>query len=97
MVSAKYRRFLSGVPIRTEDVDDFDPFAVPTLPQLMDELDLYGQQQDESKRNVPDWKKTSLKDYFEPFQKEFLDPMTREQRRQERDEADQKAAIVGDF
>lgn len=105
------------VPIR--NIQEFDPFAVPTLPQLMRELDQYDaadeesnvkrenegmtdneeneHNHDENRREVLHWKKTSLKEYFEPFQKEFLDPMIREQRRQERDEAEQKAAILGDF
>ena len=85
------------VPMRTQNVDDFDPFTVPTLPQLMDELDQYEQQDHKPKRDMPEWKKTSLKAYFEPFEKEFLNPMTREQNRQQRDEADLKAAVTGDF
>jgi DNA primase small subunit len=91
------------VPILPSDVDSFDPFTVPTLPQLMDELDQYGREEESSSpaspttRDVPDWKKTSLKDYFEPFQKKFLDPMTSGHRRQARDEAEEKAALTGEF
>jgi DNA primase small subunit len=85
------------VPIRVADIDDFDPFNVPTLPQLMDELDRFDKKADEGGRDIPDWQKTSLREYFEPFQKEFLEPMMKELRRQERDSNEQQAALVGDF
>jgi len=83
------------VPIRPKLVDSFDPFTVPTLDQLMDELDEHHASEQES--TGPDWKRTSLKAYFEPFQKEVLEPMIRESRKQGRDEADRKAAVTGDF
>jgi hypothetical protein len=42
--------------------------------------------------------KTSLmKRYFEPFQKEFLEPLNEEVRHLNRDENEQQAAIVGEF
>lgn len=44
-----------------------------------------------------DWQKTSLKPYFEGFQKDFLRPMQKEWRQQERDQAERNAAIRGDF
>jgi DNA primase small subunit len=83
------------VPIRPESIDDFDPFQVPTLPELMKELDQFQEEEGTSVRN--DWQKTSLKRYFEPFQKEFLEPLNKEVRRLNRDENEQQAAIVGDF
>lgn len=109
------------VPIQPKQVRQFDPFVVPTLAQLMSELDDYERQQqqqqaaddnsssamddDADKRSSPsptkgtkfDWQKTSLKEYFEPFQKAFLDPLMKELRKQEKMEADQEAAIRGDF
>ena len=83
------------VPIEVEKVDDFDPFAVPTLPQLMRELDEYGKGEDERIRK--DWQKTSLKEYFEPFQKRFLEPMLREERRKAREATEAQDALTGDF
>jgi DNA primase small subunit len=107
------------VPIQVATVDEFDPFSVPTLAQLMQELDDYavahpsvttmvdGDAETEirDKKNSPskgndvlhDWQKTSLKAYFEPFQKEFLDPLVKSLRRKERDAAEAQAAVVGDF
>ena len=86
------------VPIQS--IDDFCPFQVPTLPQLMDELDSYHQQQqenDETTSSRPEWYNTSLREYFEPFQKEFLEPLAKQVRRAKRDAEEQRAAVVGDF
>lgn len=83
------------VPIQVEEVEDFDPFAVPTLPQLMRELDEFGKNDDDRVRK--DWQKTSLKGYFEPFQKKFLDPMLKEERRKAREQAEQQDAVTGNF
>jgi len=104
------------VPIEVSKVDDFDPFAVPTLPQLMRELDEYEKQSggggsssdgdeadggddDGSRRGKVeyDWQKTSLRGPFEHFQKQFLAPMWNELRRDRRAEAEEKAAMTGDF
>jgi DNA primase small subunit len=109
------------VPIQVATVDEFDPFSVPTLAQLMQELDDYAvahptvttrvdddgdtgmeirdKKNSTSKGNdaLQDWQKTSLKAYFEPFQKEFLDPLVKSLRRKERDAAEAQAAVVGDF
>lgn len=85
------------VPIQAEYVEDFDPFTVPTLPQLMKELDEYQENDEDSGRKVQDWHKTSLKKYFEPFQKEFLEPLLKELRHKAREDAEQQAAVVGDF
>lgn len=86
------------VPIQADAMDDFDPFVVPTLGQLMEELDAYDQKHDDpDARAIPNWQKTSLKGYFEPFLQEFLEPLQKSIRRQEREAAEQKAAIEGDF
>ena len=93
------------VPIRVAAVDEFDPAQVPTLARLVQELDDYedgaenndDDMENDNSSHTEHWKKTSLQAYFEPFQKEFLDPMLRKQRRRERDEAEQQAALAGDF
>mmetsp|Transcript_3658 Transcript_3658/g.10062 ORF Transcript_3658/g.10062 Transcript_3658/m.10062 type:complete len:488 (+) Transcript_3658:70-1533(+) len=91
------------VPIQHEKIEAFDPFAVPTLDQLMSELDNYerenGKDTDSEKeqREIPNWQKTSLKDYFVPFQKDFLEPMQKHFRRKERDASEEEAAVIGDF
>ena len=89
------------VPFLAKHVEDFDPFSVPTLPQLMNELDSYDQEHgddDEEKNKVlPEWKKTSLKGYLEPFEKEFLEPMMKELRREERNAKEEQEAMSGSF
>lgn len=71
------------------DVDSFDPFVVPALPELEQEL---------AKLDATaDWKQTSLKEYFDGFESKFLNPLMKEIRRKQRDAAEQQAAITGDF
>lgn len=85
------------VPIEVANVASFDPFDVPTLAQLMKELDEYEARSDKDESIVYDWQKTSLKEPFEKFQKEFLLPLLNEERKIVRDERERKAAVVGDF
>lgn len=62
------------IPINVEKADMFNPFNVPTLPDLMQELDNF-------ESNNPgvsvdyEWEKTSLKETFQTFTTEFLEPM----------------------
>ena len=88
------------VPIQAKDIDTFDPFSVPHLGQLMQELDDFDKQHaddDTLRSSLPNWKKTSLKGYFEPFIKNFLEPLQKDLRSQERDAAEREAAVSGDF
>jgi len=86
------------VPIEVDKVDSFDPFKVPTLAQLMKELDEYEATNTDSSESVRyDWEKTSLKEPFECFQKKFLVPLLNEERRAQKEERERRAAIVGDF
>ena len=80
------------VPINPDTMDahhesgGFDPFSVPTLSQLARELDEY-HKQDKGANGVTDdnnailqhdWQKTSLKEYFGVFEKDFLEPLEEE-------------------
>jgi DNA primase small subunit len=88
------------VPIDPKNVDEFDPFNVPTLGQLEQELNAYEQNNDgeeDEKRIKYDWQKTSLKEHFEPFQKQFLDPLWKDRLRAQREAAEAQAAMTGDF
>jgi len=86
------------VPMEVAEVEKFDPFQVPTLSQLMKELDEYEvDQSNNDKAVVHDWQKTSLKEPFEKFQKKFLVPLLNEERRSKREAREMKAAVVGDF
>ena len=95
------------VPIDPRDFATFDPFAVPTLADLMRELDEY----DETRRGegaggdggkdagvvAHEWQKTSLRGPFESFQRKFLVPLLNDERRAMREERERRAAVVGDF
>mmetsp|Transcript_13657 Transcript_13657/g.29720 ORF Transcript_13657/g.29720 Transcript_13657/m.29720 type:complete len:500 (+) Transcript_13657:130-1629(+) len=85
------------VPIEVATVENFDPFQVPTLAQLMKELDEYEAEHGKDESVKYDWQKTSLKEPFERFQKKFLVPMLNEERRAQREVRERKAAVVGDF
>ncbi len=88
------------VPIEVSNFANFDPFQVPTLGQLMKELDDYeaASKSDSSDIEIAfDWQKTSLKEPFEKFQKSFLVPLLNEERRLQREERERRAAVVGDF
>ena len=79
-------------------MDEFDPFEVPTLPQLITELDAYDAKQEDATTAVEhDWQKTSLKESYERFQQDFLVPMWKDLKRVERDEKERQAAMTGDF
>jgi DNA primase small subunit len=90
------------VPIVAANVLDFDPFAVPTLAQLAQELDDYNEKHgaddvSSSDKSTADWQKTSLKPYFDAFQKGFLAPLTKSLEPQRREERERQAAMTGDF
>lgn len=91
------------VPVQAREIDAFDPFEVPTLPQLMRELDEYDRQNEKQDRSektkskISNWEKTSLRSYYQPFVKEFLEPLLREMRQQDRETSERLAAVVGDF
>ncbi|KAF2271561.1 prim-pol domain-containing protein [Westerdykella ornata] len=54
------------VPIDTRKVEEFDPLEVPTVTQLLSEIDEW-EGGDEDDRKVADWEKTSLKPYVDYF------------------------------
>ncbi|KAI8964216.1 prim-pol domain-containing protein [Daldinia sp. FL1419] len=59
------------VPIDTRKLEDFDPLAVPTVQGLLEEIDTWRADGDDSSddkaKNLQDWEKTSLKPYVEYF------------------------------
>ncbi|XP_075580993.1 DNA primase small subunit [Pelecanus crispus] len=77
-----------SVPLDLQRLDQFDPFAVPTISSLCHELDAVGsdrEQEDsgetEPKRRVRDYKKTSLAPYVRVFE-QFVEEMERSRRGQ---------------
>jgi len=60
------------VPVDPAAVDAFDPFDVPTVTELLAEVDAAGGrdgQGDEHARRTPDWEKTRLRPYVEYFRR----------------------------
>lgn len=61
------------VPINADDAENFDPFVVPTVRSLCQEIDEYDRDHpDESEDKMPDMRKTSLNACVESFEKGFL-------------------------
>ena len=91
------------MPFSAGRVQEFDPFVAPTLGQLAKELDAYQHKHDNDENAdndgaaALDWKKTSLKPYFEGFDREFLKPLNQSLKAEQRDLSEQEAAIKGDF
>ena len=57
------------VPINPNKAEDFDPLAVPTVMELLAEIDQWTGNEDGEKdgKGIQDWEKTSLKPYMECF------------------------------
>jgi DNA primase small subunit len=56
------------VPIDPRNAEDFDPLAVPTVTELLEEIDQWsGPEGSEEAKPVQDWEKTSLKPFVEYF------------------------------
>jgi DNA primase small subunit len=84
------------VPIDTRKVEEFDPLGVPTVTQLLGEIDEWDREksgedaEEGSQKKVPDWEKTSLKPYVEHFRL-FVAGLLKEERggvKREREEGD---------
>ncbi|KAF2477921.1 prim-pol domain-containing protein [Lindgomyces ingoldianus] len=65
------------VPIDTRKVEEFDPLSVPTVTQLLSEIDEW---EGEGEQKVQDWEKTSLVPYVEFF-RTFVGGLLKEERR----------------
>lgn len=61
------------VPIDTRVVEEFDPLGVPTVTQLLSEIDEWSRanagamETDDAAKKMPDWEKTRLRPYVEFF------------------------------
>ncbi|KAJ4349052.1 p48 polypeptide of DNA primase [Ascochyta clinopodiicola] len=77
------------VPIDTRTVEEFDPLGVPTVTQLLQEIDEW--EGEEGEKKMQDWEKTSLKPYVEFFRKFIAGLMEEEKpalKRERQDDAD---------
>jgi len=74
------------VPIDTRKVEEFDPLGVPTVAQLLNEIDEWnGEGQGEKK--IADYEKTSLKPYVDYF-RSFVSALLKDERGGKRDRED---------
>lgn len=57
------------VPIDTRRLEDFDPLAVPTVTDLLGEIDKFRdpEEGEQDGKKLADWEKTSLRPYIEYF------------------------------
>ena len=71
------------MPINSEHPEDFDPLSVPTVTDLLLELDAKGPKTEEGKENEKraDYEKTSLGPYVEYFRK-FVDGLLKDEKAQ---------------
>jgi DNA primase small subunit len=64
------------VPINTKALEDFDPIGVPTVTELLGEIDNWvAGDGDNDGKSVQDWEKTSLRPYVEYFRSFVLSLM----------------------
>ena len=70
------------VPIDMRKVEEFDPLGVPTVQELLREIDDWqgeeGEDEDGQAQKVQDWQKTSLRPYVEYFRK-FVDGLLKDE------------------
>lgn len=87
------------VPIDTRNLDDFDPFEVPTVTELLEQINEYDEKHNKEdvdmegarpvEKKMPDWEKTKLKPYVDYF-RAFVSGLLKEEKnfKREREEGD---------
>lgn len=80
------------VPIDTQRLENFDPLGVPTVTELLTEIDKWDGSDTKSEENggskkLQDYEKTSLKPYVEYF-KSYVSTLLREERGEKREGED---------
>jgi len=68
------------VPIDPAHVEDFNPEEVPTVSDLINDIDAYDSSHTDSAKALKDYKKTRLAKDVEFFKKQFLKPLLAELR-----------------
>uniref|UniRef100_T1JEJ4 DNA primase n=1 Tax=Strigamia maritima TaxID=126957 RepID=T1JEJ4_STRMM len=77
------------VPFLASQVDSFDPLKVPTLKQLIDEINKNGAASESQEEKLKAYKETSLNQYIEIF-KSFLEELAADQHAKKLEESDKK-------
>mmetsp|Transcript_19379 Transcript_19379/g.58589 ORF Transcript_19379/g.58589 Transcript_19379/m.58589 type:complete len:295 (-) Transcript_19379:248-1132(-) len=77
------------VPFLAERATELDPFTVPTLRTLCEEIDAYGEAHaGEENDDTPDREKTTMGAYVDLWKRSFLDPLYSDIRKANRDKMD---------
>lgn len=88
------------VPIDARRIEEFDPLAVPTVTQLLQQIDEWHSRNkdmsEEEKAKVADWQKTDLKPYVEYF-KGHVANLLKEESRGKRERATDGGAESMEF
>jgi DNA primase small subunit len=87
------------VPINAKKAEDFDPLGVPTVTELLAEIDQWTGTEEGGKegKSIQDWEKTSLKPYVEYFRSFVLALMRDEKDVKEKRERDETGADSMEF
>lgn len=90
------------IPIDPKEAEKFNPFTVPTVRTLCEEVDAFdrnnnGKMEEEDNSKVADLQKTSLRVAVDFFQRNFLRSLYNTIQQQNRDKRDQVAAANTDF
>lgn len=86
------------VPINTKDASNFDPLEVPTVTELLAEIDEWKAPEGEAAgKSIQDWEKTSLKPYVEYFRSFVVALMKDEKDVKVKRERDENAADAMEF
>lgn len=83
------------IPIDPAQADDFDPFSVPTLRVLCQQIDEYDEKHPDNQEN--DINKTDMKHALSVFQSVFMSKLSSVNRKIIRDQNDRNAAMAVDF
>lgn len=74
------------MPIDPNNVDDFDPFTVPTVTELLGQIDSWREDPEEGDgtgKKLQDWEKTRLRPYVEYF-RGFVGALLRDEKGEKR-------------
>jgi len=89
------------VPIDPQSAEDFDPFSVPTVRTLCEQVDIYdrkhGATSSSGVSDVQDFEKTDLKSSIDCFKRTFMQPLWSSIRQEHRERAEKNSVISGDF
>lgn len=92
------------VPIDTRTLDEFDPFTVPTVTELLEQIDEWdeknkgdstGEGEGSAEKKMQDWEKTKLKPYVDYF-RAFVQGLLKEEKNGKREREDGAASAAAD-